>query len=84
MKDENTIEDLSFKVIESEFNPMLTLKPEPVSISFHDTKTNDVIGKFFEVDCKMEFEGDATESAKVFVDFVCETFNQRISELKTI
>ncbi len=84
MKDENVIEDLNFKVSKSEFNPILTLRPQPVHIQFHDTKTNDVIGKFFEVEGKMEFEGDVTESAKVFVDFVCETFNQRISELKTL
>ena len=57
---------------------VLNFKPVGVSITFSSPITNKILGEFKEVDNKLTFEGDVTESGKVFVDFICKTFNKDI------
>tara|TARA_R110002072_G_scaffold298877_1_gene473483 strand:+ start:2264 stop:2512 length:249 start_codon:yes stop_codon:yes gene_type:complete len=56
----------------------LNFKPVGVGITFSSPITNKILGEFKEVDNKLTFEGDITESGKVFVDFICKTFNKNI------
>lgn len=54
------------------------IKPS-YTISFHNDK-HECVGTFdFNAD-KMHFEGDVTESGKVFVDWVVTAFKQRIDD----
>lgn len=68
--------------MEKEYNTRLSvqgtsrLTTQPVSIVFTSNLTGKKIGEFKEVDGKLTFEGDVTESGKQFVDFVCKTFNK--------
>lgn len=56
----------------------LTFKPVGVSITFSSLKTNKILGEFKEVNNKLTFEGDVDEAGKVFVDFICKTFNKKV------
>ncbi len=53
--------------------------PRPINISFF--KENEKIGEFTEEDGNLTFKGDVTESGQKFVDYICNTFNERINEL---
>ena len=55
----------------------LQLKPEEISITFTESN-NEHLGKFFiNKDGLFDFEGDCTESAKVFVREVKKQFNSK-------
>lgn len=56
----------------------LTFKPVCVSITFNSPITNKILGEFKEVNNKLSFEGDVDEAGKVFVDFICKTFNNKV------
>ena len=56
----------------------LTFKPVGVSITFSIPITNKILGEFKEVNNKLTFEGDVDEAGKVFVDFICKTFNKKV------
>lgn len=55
-----------------------SIKPS-YTLSFHD-KDNKMVGTFDFNEGKMHFEGDVTESGKIFVDWVVESFKQRIKD----
>jgi len=52
--------------------------PAPMSIRIFDPVTNELLGEFKEKEGLLTFEGKVDEAGKMFVDFVCETFKQRI------
>tara|TARA_R110000822_G_scaffold2258_1_gene10846 strand:- start:64 stop:285 length:222 start_codon:yes stop_codon:yes gene_type:complete len=55
--------------------PVSTIKPQSVNIVFHEND-NTPLGKFFiNKDGVFDFEGDCTESAKVFVRELKKIFN---------
>jgi hypothetical protein len=56
----------------------LSFKPVGISITFISPITNKIIGEFKEVNNKLTFEGDVDEAGKVFVDFICKTFNKKL------
>ena len=52
-----------------------TVSSNPVELmSFHG-EDNEIIGAFYWNDGELEFEGDAKESAKVFIEWLKETWN---------
>ena len=56
-----------------------TFVPPPLSITFNDVKNgNKQVGSFGIKDGKLTFDGDVSESGKIFVDFICESFDERI------
>ena len=55
-------------------------KMPDLNINFHDANQN-TIGSFFIKDNKLQFEGDADESAKIFLESLKKQFNQHIDEL---
>ena len=61
--------DLTFKTI----NPLIAIE-----IYGNNGKP---LGRFIEKDGLLIFEGKVNESGKVFVDFICETFEARIKEM---
>ena len=54
---------------------------KPLHIKFYD-KSQTELGILKEVDGKLEFEGNASESAKVFFDEICKLNCQEIKRLK--
>ena len=50
------------------------IKNPPLSIIF-TSHTGQKLGEFKEVDGKLTFEGNVDESGKMFVDFICKSFN---------
>lgn len=60
-----------------ENNLTFNSEPLPFNISFHD-KSNKIVGKFIINDGKLDFEGDATESAKIFIDQVLTQYNNGV------
>ena len=54
--------------------------PAPMSIRISDPVTNELLGEFKEKEGLLTFEGKVDKAGKVFVDFVCETFKQRIKD----
>lgn len=57
------------------------IKVPPVSINFNSTVDGSFLGTFCEKDGLLTFEGNVDEAGKVFVNFICKTFNGRITEL---
>ena len=55
--------------------------PLPMIIRISDPITNEKLGEFKEKDGLLTFEGKVDDAGKVFVDFICETFKQRIEHL---
>jgi hypothetical protein len=55
--------------------------PPPMTIRISDPMTNEMLGEFKEKDGLLTFEGKVDDAGKVFVDFICETFKQRIEHL---
>lgn len=53
----------------------------PMTIRISNPITNEILGEFKEKDGLLTFEGKVDVSGKVFVDFICETFKQRIEHL---
>jgi len=57
------------------------LAPLPMTIVFSNPLTKGFLGKFMEKDGLLTFEGNVDEAGKVFIDFICKTFDQRIEYL---
>ena len=55
--------------------------PAPILIRFSDPITNEIFGEFKEKDGLLTFEGKVDDAGKIFVDFIFETFKQRIEHL---
>ena len=56
-------------------------QPPPLSLSFHDVNDNsNTVGRFFEKDGKLHFEGDVDKSAEIFVREVIRLFNARAKD----
>jgi hypothetical protein len=55
--------------------------PPPMTIRISDPITNEILGEFKEKDGLLTFEGKVNDAGKIFVDFICETFKQRIEHL---
>jgi hypothetical protein len=63
--------DVSFKI-----------NTPPILMTFYKSNSGTgKVGEFKEVNGLLTFEGNVDESAKLFVDRVCELFKQRIEEL---
>jgi hypothetical protein len=59
----------------------LTLTPDTYFLMFHDvTNDNKEVGKFFLKDGLFEFEGDTTESARIFVEEIKRMFKDSIEQ----
>jgi hypothetical protein len=59
----------------------LEINPPPFSILFNNPKNGEFLGRFFEKDGKLSFEGKADESAEEFVNFICNIFHERVNFL---
>ena len=57
-----------------------TLKQQPINITFTDPNTREYLGEFYEEGGELKFTGNVNESAKVFVEFICKSFNERIKQ----
>lgn len=53
----------------------------PINITFRSSNNLDYLGEFYEEEGILKFKGDVHESGKVFVDFICKSFNNRIDDL---
>jgi len=53
----------------------------PMTIRISNPITNEILGEFKEKDGLLTFEGKVDDAGKIFVDFICETFKQRIEHL---
>jgi len=53
-------------------------EPLPMNMIFTDTKTGHQVGRFYEEDGELKFEGHASASAEIFIDFVCMSFHDRV------
>lgn len=60
------------EILQQKTKTLFNLKEEPV-ISFRDT--NKVVGQFRIINGVLTFEGNTEKSAKIFIEFLCETFN---------
>ena len=56
------------------------LKHPPINITFTDPNTREYLGEFYEEGGELKFTGNVNESAKVFVEFICKLFNERIKQ----
>lgn len=54
------------------------LVPMTFGMRIHDVNSGEPLGTFKEVDGKLTFEGDVDGAGKLFVDFICKSFNERI------
>jgi hypothetical protein len=55
---------------------------EPNHIVTFFNKEHKEVGKFDFNEDKLKFEGDVEESAKLFIDYLLNVFNERIEEIK--
>lgn len=53
----------------------------PIAIQINSPKTGKELGRFIEKRGKLHFEGKADKAAKIFVDYILDTFNERIDYL---
>jgi len=58
----------------------ITKSDSPVSISIHSPISGVWLGDFVEKEGVLTFNGNVDEAGRVFVDFVCASFNQRMKE----
>jgi len=56
----------------------INITPPPMIIRISNPQTNEVLGEFKEKDGLLTFEGNVDEAGKVFVDYICRVFKQRI------
>jgi hypothetical protein len=56
----------------------INITPSPMMIRISNPQTNEVLGEFKEKDGLLTFEGNVDEAGKVFVDYICRVFKQRI------
>ena len=54
----------------------------PPLISFYNANNQEILGELKEIDGKLEFEGDVSESAKVFFDEYGVHHSRKIKELE--
>ncbi len=56
----------------------IDLKPNTFNLIFNDVNKHDnQVGRFFIKDGKLDFEGDATESAKIFIEELKRMWDER-------
>ena len=60
---------------------LISLKPRPLGISF-STNTNEAVGKLYEKDGKLHFEGDVDKSARVFFEHLISVNGSEVYRLK--
>lgn len=60
---------------------MLFFKPPPLPICIVMNSGNDELGRFYEADGFLTFDGRVDEAGQKFVDFVIDAFKSRIDEL---
>jgi len=58
----------------------ITKVDSPVSISIHSPISGVWLGDFVEKEGVLTFNGNVDEAGRVFVDFVCISFNERMKE----
>jgi hypothetical protein len=56
----------------------INITPPPMMIRISNPKTNEILGEFKEKEGLLTFEGNVDEAGKVFVDYICRVFKQRI------
>jgi hypothetical protein len=56
----------------------INITPPPMIIRISNPQTNEILGEFKEKDGLLTFEGNVDEAGKVFVDYICRVFKQRI------
>ena len=54
--------------------------PPPLSLAFHEIGNNNEVGRFFEKDGKLHFEGDVDKSAEIFVKEIIRMFNAQVKD----
>ena len=55
-------------------------KTPSINITFTNPNNGEYLGEFYEEGGQLKFTGNVNESAKVFVEFVCKSFNERIKQ----
>ncbi len=53
-------------------------KTPPLSITFTSVETGYFLGRFFEDEGKLKFEGNLDESGEIFIDFLVRSFSERV------
>lgn len=76
----NKKQDSNFVVSSSKVSN-LKFTPPPINIKMCNPLTGEFLGEFKEKQGLLTFEGKTDEAGKVFVDFICATFKQRIEHL---
>ena len=66
------------KLIGAENICIAEFETPPLSIGFSSPQTGDELGRFFEDEGKLKFEGNLDESGKIFVDFLIRSFSERV------
>jgi len=56
----------------------INITPPPMMIRISNPQTNEILGEFKEKDGLLTFEGNVDEAGKVFVNYICRVFKQRI------
>jgi hypothetical protein len=57
-------------------------KLQPISIHISSNTTGEEIGKFYEKDGLLTFEGKVDQAGREFVDHVCRIFNRSMTDDK--
>ena len=60
---------------------MSKIVPYKINLRFNSADGHTIIGEFKEEDGYLTFSGSVDKSAQIFVNYVCETFKQRIDYL---
>ena len=81
MSDKIKEKDDQVLVLDPATSGTVKIEPLPMSIIISNPLTQEVLGEFKEKDGLLIFEGKVDESGKIFVDFICKTFEQRIKHL---
>jgi hypothetical protein len=55
--------------------------PQPILITFTNPINGQHLGELKEVDGLLTFNGNIDESGKLFVDYICNLFNERIKQI---
>lgn len=53
----------------------------PINITFRSYEDLKYLGSFYEENGVLKFEGEVNKSGKIFTDFICKEFNDRINQL---
>lgn len=79
--DKNPIEEKDNDVSTNGSGNSFKIIPPPTLIRFSDPITQEIFGEFKEKDGVLTFEGKVDDAGKIFVDFVCRIFKDRIDYL---